>query len=169
MNFTSLKAYMEERKQDFVPSHTNPTWEESEQKIWAVQEYLSSCGSFTDEDRAFLREYDPELLDLEDEEEEDEEGDGAPASAYEEPPIRTILKVDKLGHINAIFPDIPWSTKGRDYCACATETEGHSECCREWVEEQEDLPRERLDEAMRMLKRLGYSANSISLITEKDW
>ena len=166
MNFTSLKAYMEERKQDFVPSHTNPTWEESEDKIWAVQEYLSSCGTFTDEDRAFLREYDPELLDLEeDEEEEDEEGEDTPASAYEEPPIRTILKVDELGHINAIFPDIPWSTKGGDYCTAVTKEEGHGECCREWVEEQADLPPERLDEARQMLKELGYY--SVEIVT--DW
>lgn len=81
--FGTLEQYLAKKEAEFKPSHTNPSWDESEDKIWAVQEYLSSMGEFTDEDRAFLKEYDPELLELEDDEDEssdlDEEeyqGDG---------------------------------------------------------------------------------------------
>lgn len=81
--FGTLEQYLAKKEAEFRPSRTNPSWDESEDKIWAVQEYLSSMGEFTDEDRAFLKEYDPELLELEDEEDEsadlDEEeyqGDG---------------------------------------------------------------------------------------------
>lgn len=81
--FGTLEQYLAKKEAEFKPSHTNPSWDESEDKIWAVQEYLSSKGEFTDEDRAFLKEYDPELLELEDDEDEsadlDEEeyqGDG---------------------------------------------------------------------------------------------
>ena len=73
--FGTLEQYLAKKEAEFRPSRTNPSWDESEDKIWAVQEYLSSKGEFTDEDRAFLKEYDPELLELEDEEEE-YQGDG---------------------------------------------------------------------------------------------
>ena len=43
----------------------------SENKVWAVEEYLSMMGGFTDEDREYLRETDPELLSLEENEDDD--------------------------------------------------------------------------------------------------
>ena len=49
----------------------NPSWDESENKIWAVEDYLSMMGGFTDEDREYLRETDPDLLSLEENEDDD--------------------------------------------------------------------------------------------------
>ena len=57
---------MAQKEKEFTPSGVNPSWDDSEDKIWAVQDYLSMMGEFTDEDREFLRETDPELLSLED-------------------------------------------------------------------------------------------------------
>ena len=62
----NLKEYLEARKEDFKPSNVNPSWDESEDKAWAVQEYLGSMGCLTDEDRQYLKDTDPELLSLED-------------------------------------------------------------------------------------------------------
>ena len=57
---------MAEKEKKFKSSRTNPSWDESENKVWAVEDYLSMMGGFTDEDREYLRETDPELLSLED-------------------------------------------------------------------------------------------------------
>ena len=62
---------MSEKEKEFKPSGVNPSWDESEDKVWAVQEYLSQMGEFTDEDREYLKQTAPELLSLEEEEEED--------------------------------------------------------------------------------------------------
>jgi hypothetical protein len=56
-----------EKEKEFKPSGVNPSWDESEDKVWAVQEYLSQMGEFTDEDREYLRQTAPELLSLEEE------------------------------------------------------------------------------------------------------
>ena len=62
----NLEEFMAQKEKEFTPSGVNPSWDDSEDKIWAVQDYLSMMGEFTDEDREFLRETDPELLSLED-------------------------------------------------------------------------------------------------------
>ena len=65
----NLEEFMAQREKEFKPSRVNPSWDESEDKVWAVQEYLSSMGEFTDEDKEFLKKTDPELLAFFDEEE----------------------------------------------------------------------------------------------------
>ena len=64
----NLEEFMAQKEKEFKPSGVNPSWDDSEDKIWAVQDYLSMMGEFTDEDREFLKRTDPELLSLEDEE-----------------------------------------------------------------------------------------------------
>jgi antirestriction protein len=64
----NLETFLAEKEKEFKPSGVNPSWDESEDKVWAVQDYLSSMGSFTDEDREYLRQTAPELLSLEEEE-----------------------------------------------------------------------------------------------------
>ena len=61
----NLESFLSEKEKEFKPSKVNPSWDDSEDKIWAVQDYLSSMGEFTDEDREFLKQTDPELLSLE--------------------------------------------------------------------------------------------------------
>ena len=65
MNF-DLEQFLIKKEKEFKPSRVNPSWDESEDKVWAVQEYLSQMGEFTDEDREFLKHTDPEMLSLED-------------------------------------------------------------------------------------------------------
>ena len=65
---SNLETFLSEKEREFEPSGVNPSWDLSEDKVWAVQEYLSQMGGFTDEDREFLKQTDPELLSLEDEE-----------------------------------------------------------------------------------------------------
>lgn len=64
---SELEQFLIKKEKEFKPSRVNPSWDESEDKIWAVQEYLSQMGEFTDEDREFLKHTDPEMLSLEDE------------------------------------------------------------------------------------------------------
>ena len=71
----NLETFLAEKEREFEPSGMNPSWDVSEDKAWAVQEYLSMMGRFTDEDREFLKQTDPELLSLEDEEMMNEEVD----------------------------------------------------------------------------------------------
>lgn len=65
-----METFLAEKEKKFKPSRTNPSWDESENKIWAVEDYLSMMGGFTDEDREYLRETDPELLSLEENEDD---------------------------------------------------------------------------------------------------
>lgn len=67
----NLESFLAEKEKKFKPSRVNPSWDESENKVWAVEEYLSMMGGFTDEDREYLRETDPELLSLEENEDDD--------------------------------------------------------------------------------------------------
>ena len=66
----NLESFLAEKEKKFKPSRVNPSWDESENKIWAVEDYLSMMGGFTDEDREYLRETDPELLSLEENEDD---------------------------------------------------------------------------------------------------
>ena len=68
---SNLETFLSEKEREFEPSGVNPSWDLSEDKVWAVQEYLSQMGGFTDEDREYLRKTDPELLSLEENESED--------------------------------------------------------------------------------------------------
>lgn len=61
----NLESFLSKQEKEFKPSRVNPSWDDSEDKIWAVQDYLSRMGEFTDEDREFLKQTDPELLSLE--------------------------------------------------------------------------------------------------------
>lgn len=68
-SFGSLETFLAKKEKAFKPSGVSPSWDDSEDKVWAVQEYLSSMGEFTDEDKEFLKKTDPELLSLGDEDE----------------------------------------------------------------------------------------------------
>lgn len=157
MDFSTLKNHLAECQARFKPSNVNPTWDESEEKAWAVQEYLGSKGCLTDEDRQFLKDTDPELLALEDDfleetddgdEEDEEDGEG-------EPPMRCVLK-EENGRFLAVFPDVPWTSKPGSM-TCYSPTEGHGECVKEYVDELPDLPEDKRAEAVEALKECGYS------------
>ena len=68
-SFGSLETFLAKKEKEFKPSGVNPSWNDSEDKFWAVQEYLSSMGEFTDEDKEFLKKTDPEILAFFDEDE----------------------------------------------------------------------------------------------------
>ena len=68
-SFGSLETFLAKKEKEFNPSGVNPSWDDSEDKFWAVQEYLSSMGEFTDEDKEFLKKTDPEILSFFDEDE----------------------------------------------------------------------------------------------------
>lgn len=61
-SFGNLKTFLAKREKEFKPSGVNLSWEDSEDKFWAIQEYLSSMGEFTDEDKEFLKKTNPEIL-----------------------------------------------------------------------------------------------------------
>lgn len=61
-SFGSLETFLAKKEKEFKPSGVNPSWEDSEDKFWAIQEYLSSMGEFTDEDKEFLKKTNPEIL-----------------------------------------------------------------------------------------------------------
>ena len=44
----NLESFLAEKEKEFKPSGVNPSWDDSEDKIWAVQDYLSMKGEFTD-------------------------------------------------------------------------------------------------------------------------
>lgn len=158
MDFSTLKNYLAECQARFKPSNVNPTWDESEEKAWAVQEYLGSKGCLTDEDRAYLKETDPELLVLEDDFLADTDGDcdeGDEEDGEGEPPMRCILK-EENGRFLAVFPDVPWTSKPGSM-TCYSPTEGHGECVKEYVDELPDLPEDKRAEAVKALEERGYT------------
>lgn len=156
MNLTNLKSYLEERKAEFVPSHTNPSWDESEDKAWAVQEYLGCVGELTEEDRAYLRETDPELLTLADE--DVEELGKHPALESADGIEKVYIAEDAIANQTiAVFPEIPFSTKPlNEFCTGFTVEEGHTEVS---IEYAESLPPASDEDTLKMLEALrkaGY-------------
>ena len=69
-----LQEYVEERKNEYLASGKTD-WTESEEYIWSIQEYLSSCGPLNEKDRDWLFRTDPELLELDDSLREEEEAE----------------------------------------------------------------------------------------------
>lgn len=167
MNLNSLKAFMEERKAEFVPSRTNPSWDESEDKAWAVQEYLGCVGELTEEDTKYLQETDPELLALAEEDAEQTEealkNHPNPALESEEGTEKVYIAEDAIANqIIAIFPEIPFSTKPlKEFCTGFTVEEGHTEVS---IEYAESLPPATDEDQLKMLDRLreaGYHPKAI--------
>lgn len=162
MNLTNLKSYLEERKAEFVPSHTNPSWDESEDKAWAVQEYLGCAGELTEEDRAYLQETDPELLTLADEDAERTEEE---LKKHPNPALESADGIEKVyiaedaiaNQTIAVFPEIPFSTKPlNEFCTGFTVEEGHTEVS---IEYAESLPPASDEDTLKMLEALreaGY-------------
>ena len=63
----TLQEFIEEKKKVYLSRKPNGDWKESEEYIWAFQDYLSSCGEFSEEERNWLKETDPEILALDEE------------------------------------------------------------------------------------------------------
>ena len=73
MKLTTLEAYVNEKKQWYLDEYGELDWQwYDEGLIWAIQDYVSMRGEFTEEDVEFLKstELEPEYF-LEDIEEED--------------------------------------------------------------------------------------------------
>lgn len=72
MKLTTLEAYVQEKKQWYLDKYGKLDWEwYDEGLIWAIQDYVSMKGEFTEADVEFLRrtEFEPEYF-LEDIEED---------------------------------------------------------------------------------------------------
>ena len=63
----NLEQFMEIKRKEYETKPNKDKWEDSENYIWAVQEYLSSMGPLEGEDLEWLTKTDPELLVLNDE------------------------------------------------------------------------------------------------------
>ena len=65
MKLTTLEAYVHEKKQWYLDEYGKLDWEwYDEGLIWAIQDYVSMKGEFTDADVEFLRrtEFEPEYF-----------------------------------------------------------------------------------------------------------
>jgi hypothetical protein len=63
MKITTLEAYVQEKKQWFLNKYGKLDWQwYDECLIWAIQDYVSMTGEFTDADIEFLHrtEFEPE-------------------------------------------------------------------------------------------------------------
>ena len=70
MTITTLEAYVQEKKQWYLDKYDKLDWQwYDEGLVWALQDYLSMTGEFTETDVEFLRrtEFEPEdfLKDIE--------------------------------------------------------------------------------------------------------
>lgn len=64
-DFKNLEEYLEEKKREYIFRHgVDADWDESEEIIWAIQDYLSSMGEFSDEDLKYLEDTNPEFIGL---------------------------------------------------------------------------------------------------------
>ena len=73
MKLTTLEAYVQEKKQWYLDEYVELDWQwYDEGLVWAIQDYVSMRGEFTEEDVEFLyrTEFEPEYF-LEDIEEEE--------------------------------------------------------------------------------------------------
>ena len=73
MKLTTLEAYVQEKKQWYLDEYGKLDWQwYDEGLIWAIQDYVSMRGEFSDADVEFLHrtEFEPEYF-LEDIEEEE--------------------------------------------------------------------------------------------------
>lgn len=73
MEIKSLESYVNEKKQWYLDKYGKLDWQwYDEGLIWAIQDYVSMTGEFTDKDVEFLHrtEFEPEdfLRDIEEEE-----------------------------------------------------------------------------------------------------
>lgn len=156
----NLQQYMEERENEFRRNYgKNADWESSEEIIWSVQEYISSCGPLDGEDREWLRSYDPELLNLDDSNE-----DGESEETPEETPKdnfgvgegeRLMVKMEGKSPL-AVFPDIPWSIDAGLVTGWSPTDGEHVPVEMKYAESLPDAPKVTAIEVMRQLHEEGY-------------
>lgn len=163
-DYESLEHFVEIRRRDFVNGKRNGKFED-EELVWAVQDYLSSKGEFSEADRKYLVDSgNVELLDLEDEEdsnwtEEDE------ALADEDEPKednfgfgegeRLMVKMEGKWPV-AVFPDIPWGIVPDCVTGWCPAEDAHVAVDAKYAETLPDAPKAIAVEVMRQLHQIGY-------------